>query len=50
MLSDDYDETEATQLGKGAFSVVWVVKHRRTGVLYAAKVRLRQLCIPRIPD
>lgn len=38
VLSDDYDETDAKQLGKGAFSVVWMVKHRQTGVGYAAKV------------
>jgi hypothetical protein len=30
VLSDDYDESDARQLGKGAFSVVWMVKHRRT--------------------
>ena len=38
ILADDYDESDAKQLGKGAFSVVWRVRHRRTGVEYAAKV------------
>ena len=38
LLCEDYDESEAKQLGKGAFSTVWVVRHRKTGVEYAAKV------------
>ena len=37
-LGDEYDETDAKQLGKGAFSVVYAVRHRKTGTRYAAKV------------
>ena len=37
-LGDEYDETDAKQLGKGAFSVVYAVRHRKSGMRYAAKV------------
>ena len=37
-LGDEYDETDAKQLGKGAFSVVYAVRHRKSGTRYAAKV------------
>ena len=37
-LGDDYDETDAKQLGKGAFSVVYAVRHRKSGTRFAAKV------------
>lgn len=38
-LSEEYDESDAKQLGKGAFSTVWMVRHRGTGVEFAAKAR-----------
>lgn len=37
-LSDEYDESTARRIGKGGFSVVYSVKHRRTGETFAAKV------------
>jgi serine/threonine protein kinase len=37
-LSDEYDESTARRIGKGGFSVVYAVKHRRTGETFAAKV------------
>jgi len=37
-LADEYDESDARVLGKGAFSVVYVVRHKRTGESRAAKV------------
>ena len=37
-LSDEYDESTARRIGKGGFSVVYAVKHRRTGEIFAAKV------------
>ena len=37
-LSDEYDESNARRIGKGGFSVVYAVKHRRTGETFAAKV------------
>ena len=37
-LSDDYDESNARRIGKGGFSVVYAVNHRRTGETLAAKV------------
>ena len=37
-LGDEYDESDAKQLGKGAFSVVHAVRHRKSGTRYAAKV------------
>lgn len=37
-LSDEYDESTSRRIGKGGFSVVYAVKHRRTGETFAAKV------------
>lgn len=37
-LGDEYDESTARRIGKGGFSVVYAVKHRRTGETFAAKV------------
>ena len=37
-LGDDYDESDAELIGKGAFSVVYLVRHRRTGGSFAAKI------------
>ena len=37
-LGDDYDESDAELIGKGAFSVVYLVRHRPTGGSFAAKI------------
>ena len=37
-LGDDYDESDTELIGKGAFSVVYLVRHRRTGGSFAAKI------------
>ena len=34
----EYDESTSRRIGKGGFSVVYAVKHRRTGETFAAKV------------
>ena len=46
-LSDEYEEVgDAKPLGKGAFSVVYLVRDKRTGSEYAAKVVPMKNCIP----